>query len=276
MKTVHSLIYCLHNGAQWRTTDSVLDAMCHNVTRDCATVRPLQLRRGCSTLQGQCFLMQQQKWDLPLLKISTDIWICYQFRTSSLSWKTTSLVAFETSPMMVIKTPFLTMIACWFTLWTIGSILCRCLGLIIPCMTFTEINSVNPHTHPDIMVLSHEDNPQAHPYWYTQVLGIFHLRVLHLDPSAMNHLVQHMEVLWVWWFGLVSGHQFRAKVAWLPKIRFVPDTDPQAFGFLDPSLVIHGCYPIPAFSDRCTAELLTTSPSAGWPPDKTDDWAIFL
>ena len=137
-------------------------------------------------------------------------------------------------------------------------------------------DSVNPHTHPDIMVLSHEDNPQAHPYWYTQVLGIFHLRVLHLDPSAVNHLVQHVEVLWVWWFGLVPGHQFRAKVAWLPKIRFVPDTDPQAFGFLDPSLVIHGCHLIPAFSDRCTAELLTTLPSAGWPPDKTDDWANFF
>ena len=23
-------------------------------------------------------------------------------------------------------------------------------------------------------------------------------------------------------------------------------------------------------------ELLTTSPSAGWPPDKTDDWAMFF
>ena len=74
-------------------------------------------------------------------------------------------------------------------------------------------DSVNTRTHPDIMVLSCEDDPRAHPYWYTRVLGIFHLRVLHLDPSAMNHSVQHMEVLWVQWFGLVPGHQFRPKVA---------------------------------------------------------------
>ena len=72
---------------------------------------------------------------------------------------------------------------------------------------------VNTHTHPDVMVLSCEDDPWAHPYWYAQVFGIFHLRVLHLNPSAMNCLVQHMEVLWVRWFGLVPGHQFGSKVA---------------------------------------------------------------
>ena len=58
-------------------------------------------------------------------------------------------------------------------------------------------DSVNPCTHPDVMVLSRKDDPQAHPYWYARVLGIFHLRVLHLDPSVVNCSVQHMEVLWV-------------------------------------------------------------------------------
>ena len=72
---------------------------------------------------------------------------------------------------------------------------------------------VNTHTHPDVMFLSHEDDPWAHPYWYAQVFGIFHLRVLHLNPSVMNCLVQHMEALWVQWFGLVPGHQFGPKVA---------------------------------------------------------------
>ena len=137
-------------------------------------------------------------------------------------------------------------------------------------------DSVNPRTHPDIIVLSREDDPQAHPYWYARVLGIFHLRVLHLDPSATNRSVQHMEVLWVRWFGLVPGYQFGSKVARLPKVGFVPDTDPQAFGFLDPSLVIRGCHLIPAFNDGRTVELLTASPSAGRPPDKTDDWAMFF
>ena len=137
-------------------------------------------------------------------------------------------------------------------------------------------DSVNPHTHSDVMVSSHEDDPQAHPYWYAQVLGVFHLRVLHLNPSAMNRLVQHMEVLWVWWFGLVPGHWFGSKVAQLPKIGFVPDTDLLAFGFLDPSLVVHATHLIPAFNDGWTAELLATSPTAGRLPGETDDWVAFF
>ena len=85
-----------------------------------------------------------------------------------------------------------------------------------------------------------------------------------------------MEVLWVWWFGLVPGYQFSSEVAQLPKIGVVPDTDPLAFGFLDPSLVIHGCHLVPAFNDGYTTELLTALPSAGWLPDKTDDWRAFF
>ena len=135
---------------------------------------------------------------------------------------------------------------------------------------------VNTHTQSDVMVLSHKDDPQAHPYWYTRVLGIFHLRVLYLNPSAMNCSVQHMEVLWIQWFGLVPGHQFGSKMAQLPKIGFIPDMDLLVFGFLDPSLVIHATHLIPAFNDGCTAEFLATSPTGGWLPDETDNWAAFF
>ena len=37
-------------------------------------------------------------------------------------------------------------------------------------------DSLNPRTqHCDIMVCSHEDDPEAHPYWYARILGIFHV-----------------------------------------------------------------------------------------------------
>lgn len=37
-------------------------------------------------------------------------------------------------------------------------------------------DSVNPRTHADIMVLSHENDATtpSHPYWYARVLGVFH------------------------------------------------------------------------------------------------------
>ena len=137
-------------------------------------------------------------------------------------------------------------------------------------------DTVNLHTHSDIIVLSDEDDPNAHPYWYTCVLRVFHLKTLHLDPSAMNHSVQHMDVLWVWWFGLVPGYQFEPKAAQLLKIRFIPETDLLPFGFLNLSLVIHAAHLIPAFNKGCTTQLLTASWTAGQPPGETDNWAAFF
>ena len=41
-------------------------------------------------------------------------------------------------------------------------------------------DSINPRTHPDIMMLSYETLPEGqlrHPYWYARVVGIFHVDV---------------------------------------------------------------------------------------------------
>lgn len=110
-------------------------------------------------------------------------------------------------------------------------------------------DSMNPRTSADVMVLSPETGPQAHPFWYARVLGVFHARILHTGPSATNRSIQHMEFLWVRWFGVVPGHRYGHRAARLPKVGFVPDNDPLAFGFLDPSLMLRGCHLIPAFND---------------------------
>ena len=47
------------------------------------------------------------------------------------------------------------------------------------------------------MVLSLETGRQAHPFWYAQVLGVFHVQILNTGPLATNRSIQHMEFLWV-------------------------------------------------------------------------------
>jgi hypothetical protein len=136
-------------------------------------------------------------------------------------------------------------------------------------------DSMNPRTHCDVMVLSRETGSDAHPYWYARVLGVFHIRVLHTGPAAKNRSVQRLEFLWVRWFGTVAGHRHGFKVARLPKIGFIEETDDQAFGFLDPSLVIRGCHIIPAFADGRTQALLKTPHTAARPPGESDDWVAF-
>jgi hypothetical protein len=137
-------------------------------------------------------------------------------------------------------------------------------------------DSMNPRTdHCDVMVQSPETGPNAHPYWYARVLGVFRARGLHTGPAARNRSVQHVEFLWVRWFGTVRGHRYGFKAARLPKISFIEEEDPLAFGFLDPSLVIRGCHLIPAFFDGRTSELLMTPHSAARPPGESDDWVAF-
>ena len=56
---------------------------------------------------------------------------------------------------------------------------------------------INPTSHPDIMVLSCEDREDKHPFWYAQVIKIFHVLVYHCgSASQIEHTPtepQHME-----------------------------------------------------------------------------------
>jgi hypothetical protein len=136
-------------------------------------------------------------------------------------------------------------------------------------------DSMNPRNQCVVMVQSREDSVNAHPFWYARILGVFHAQVFHTGALAKNRSVQHMEFLWVRWFGIVEGHKYGANVARLPKIGYLNETDVSAFGFLDPSLVIRGCHLIPAFTDGRTQDLLATTTSLCRPIGETDDWAAF-
>jgi hypothetical protein len=138
-----------------------------------------------------------------------------------------------------------------------------------------EQDTLNPRTNSDVMVLSTNTTPGAHPYWYAHILGIFHAQILHTGPAATNRSLQHMEFLWVRWYGEVPGHRWGFKAARLFKVGFIPDTDNSAFGFLDPSLVLRGCHLVPAFNDGKTVDLLRAQVTAARPPGQSEDWQAF-
>ena len=84
-----------------------------------------------------------------------------------------------------------------------------------------------------------------------------------------------MEFLWVCWFGHVPGHHFSMKAAQLPKVGFVPEEDDQAFGFLDPSLVVWGCHLKPSFFEGQTNELLSVTLMAAQLLRDILDWLAY-
>ncbi|KAK7437003.1 hypothetical protein VKT23_006712 [Stygiomarasmius scandens] len=138
---------------------------------------------------------------------------------------------------------------------------------------------INPRTdHCTVMVRSPETALNAHPFWYARVLGVFHADVVYFDTreGKPKSSQQRMEFLWVRWFGDEPDYQPSFREAKLPKIGFVPETDPYAFGFLDPSLVIRACHLIPDFQGGRTSSLLGTRvATAACHPGEVDDWANY-
>lgn len=136
-------------------------------------------------------------------------------------------------------------------------------------------DSLNPVKQCYVMVRSPETEPDAHPFWYAQVLGVFHATVS-IFPSKESRLEQvlntRVEFLWVRWFGVEPGDRSGFKYCKLPKIGFVPESDRFAFGFLDPSVVIRGCHLIPAFAQGRTGRLLRANSTFARNPGEKKDW----
>ena len=142
-------------------------------------------------------------------------------------------------------------------------------------------DSVNPRTHPDIMMLAYEDddNPSAlkHPYWYARVIGIFHTTVKYTGPGAVTSDWEHVEFLWVRWYGQDPEARTGFAARRLPRIGFVQNSsdEPGAFGFVDPTAVIRAAHLIPAFHFAHRDDLLGPSRLARGTGDEDEDFTNY-
>jgi hypothetical protein len=139
-------------------------------------------------------------------------------------------------------------------------------------------DSINARTHPDIMVLSHEDdedNEDPHPFWYARVIGIFHFNVRYAGNGLEWAEPRRMEVLWVRWFGRDMSMPGGFGTRRLHRIGFVPSDDPNAFGFLDPKEVLRGVHLIPSFASGRTSSLLGPSIVRTQGSENDEDWVYF-
>ena len=134
---------------------------------------------------------------------------------------------------------------------------------------------INPRTRADIMVLSHETDSNRHPYWYARVLKIFHVNVQDYGDGSSSDKVQGIDVLFVCWFGRHITHSSVFQSRCLPHVGFLSEEDPDAFGFLDPDVVIGGVHLIPSFLDGRTSELLPGRSITRQASEGNSGWASF-
>lgn len=133
-------------------------------------------------------------------------------------------------------------------------------------------DTINPtRNRPNIMVLSREDAGIS-PFWYARVVGIFHANVIYKKRGPYP---QRMDFLFVRWFGRTPGWNFGDAARRLERIGFVEESDPGAFGFLDPDLVVRGVHLIPAFAHGRTSLLLGVSKLARIQDGRDNDWESY-
>ena len=141
-------------------------------------------------------------------------------------------------------------------------------------------DSINPRMHPDIMVLSQEDEPEGggpstcHLYWYTCVIAIYHAIVKYTRPRSLTNDWENIEFLWIRWFGQDFSAPGGFKTHWLHYIGFLDNGLPGAFGFLDPKVVLRAVHFIPAFAHGCHDDLLGPSLVRN-EKDEDEDYAYY-
>lgn len=117
---------------------------------------------------------------------------------------------------------------------------------------------INPRTsHSNIMLLAdvtssnknQHETDHVHPFLYARVLGIYHVNVIYTGTGAKGYDPMRFDFLHVRWFQLeVSETQKSNKCPHLECISFSPIAGKNAFGLLDPELVLRSCHIIPAYS----------------------------
>ncbi|KAG2743054.1 hypothetical protein P692DRAFT_20878962 [Suillus brevipes Sb2] len=138
-------------------------------------------------------------------------------------------------------------------------------------------DSLNPRTHADIMVLSHEDDDvDAHPYWYARIIGVFHAFVIFNDTAVgtSSHEQKQIDFVWVRWFGRDLEHRAGWRAKRLHRVGFIPHSDPGAFRFIDLKQIIRGIHMIPAFTKGHTTDLLPPS-IVCHPSENDEDWIYY-
>lgn len=115
-----------------------------------------------------------------------------------------------------------------------------------------------------------DSDARVHPYWYARVLGIYHVKVY--LPGNGNR-PEKMSFMWVRWFGRDLETPGGPSTLRLDKIGYVYGEDPEAFGFIDPAIVLRACHLIPAFADGMTRDLLR--PSRARDDANNGDWAHY-
>jgi hypothetical protein len=134
-----------------------------------------------------------------------------------------------------------------------------------------------------IMLPADEDQKRkgGHPFWYAQVLGIFHVNACDRSTSADASKLEltRFDILWIRWLGYhpdapnsVADVSSPRAAPSLFKVGFIQDSDEEnpPYGFIDPTDVIRAAHLIPNFKDGGDVEIEDSAAHGTY-----GDWAYY-
>lgn len=126
-------------------------------------------------------------------------------------------------------------------------------------------DSINPRVPDHANIALHGPDGK---FWYARVIAIFHVNVRLESEEDFDR----MEILWVRWYGEDTTWPHGPSVKRLPRLGFIPHSEPAAFGFVDPSDVLRAAHLIPGFTHGKTESYLPPSPACRSPSENDEDW----
>lgn len=129
-------------------------------------------------------------------------------------------------------------------------------------------DSINPCVpdHANIIVQGH-----GGMFWYARIIGVFHVNA----RLASQEDFRRVDILWVQWYGEDTTWACGPTAMRLPRMGFIPHTEPAAFGFIDPRDVVRAAHLIPAFAHGCTDFYLPPSQAARSGCENDEDWKYY-
>lgn len=139
-----------------------------------------------------------------------------------------------------------------------------------------EQDTINLQTRPHVVITGQNDRDK-HPYWYAELLLLFHLRVRHVGPLSKSTEIQRVNIAFVRWLDLDLGRKGGWKVQRLHRVAYSDGSKPKAFGFINPDVIVRGVHLIPAFNAGATEDYLGPSKLARphAPKDDHTDWMFY-
>lgn len=136
-----------------------------------------------------------------------------------------------------------------------------------------ETDAINLSTdHRNIMMLASADSTSSHPFCYARVLGIYHANIIFSGPESQDYVARHFEFLWVCWFEIIDQPLAGWEHCRFDRVKFIPVTHHNTFGFINPADVLRSSHLIPAFADgKVHSDSISISNSA----QDGEDWRAY-